>query len=146
MDFSQQSGENNVPRSPRSFARVVSTGEDCVGKIHEFCESVLKIKETAGCVRIDRAHRVGNNIPGKQRSIVVKFQDTASKMVVKNALQNINLKNTPFSVFDQFPQIVQERRKELIPVMLEARRNNKKAVLVRDKLYINHKLYKPESE
>ena len=146
MDFSQQSGENNVPRSPRSFAQVVSTGEDCVGKIHEFCESVLKIKEPAVCVRIDRAHRVGNNIPGKQRSIVVKFQDTASKMVVKNALQNINLKNTPFSVFDQFPQIVQERRKELIPVMLEARRNNKKAVLVRDKLYINNKLYKPESE
>lgn len=67
-------------------------------------------------------------------------------MVVKNALQNINLKNTPFSVFDQFPQIVQERRKELIPVMLEARRNNKKAVLVRDKLYINNKLYKPEAE
>ncbi|MEW8544154.1 MAG: hypothetical protein AB2693_11525 [Candidatus Thiodiazotropha sp.] len=146
MDFSQQAGESNPPRSPRSFAQVVSIGEDCVGKIHEFCESVLKIKEPSVCVRIDRAHRVGNNIPGKQRSIVVKFQDTASKMVVKNALQNINLNNTPFSVFDQFPQIVQERRKELIPVMIEARRNNKKAVLVRDKLYINNKLYKPESE
>lgn len=146
MDFSQQSGENNAPRSPRSFAQVVSVGEDCIGKIHEFCESVLKITEPTACVKIDRAHRVGNNIPGKQRSIVVKFKDTASKMVVKNALQNINLKNTPFSVFDQFPQIVQERRKELIPVMLEARRNNKKAVLVRDKLYINNKLYRPEAE
>lgn len=80
------------------------------------------------------------------RSIVVKFKDTASKMVVKSALHDINLKDTPYKVFDQFPQIIQERRKELIPVMVQARKNQKKAVLVRDKLYINNKLYKPGSE
>lgn len=46
-------------------------------------------------------------------------------------------------MFDQLPKEVQDHRKSLIPTMLDARRRSKTAVLVRDKLYINNRLYKP---
>ena len=63
---------------------------------------------------------------------------------VKRALQNINLRATSFNVADQFPQEVKEKRKQLIPTMLAARREGKRAVLVRDKLFINGVSYTPE--
>ena len=86
---------------------------------------------------------MGPFTPGKTRNIVVKFKDTQSKMVVKNALRDVNLKDTPFGVFEQFPPIVQTRRKALIPEMIKARQAGKGAALVRDKLYINGKLFVP---
>lgn len=145
MDTNQGPNSSNAPRSPKSFADAVASEEDCVAKIHDFCGGVLKIPNPEACIKIDRAHRMGSIIPGKQRPIVVKFASTASKMVVKSALQNVNLKSSPYNVFDQFPKIVQDRRKELIPIMVQASKEQKKAVLVRDKLYINSRLYKPNS-
>ena len=89
---------------------------------------------------IDRAHRVGKFIPGKVRPIVAKF-NSASKDAIKNALKSVRLKHTNYNVSDQFPLEIKERRKELIPVMIEARKRGNRANLVRDKLYINGKLY-----
>ena len=62
-------------------------------------------------------------------------------MLVKGALKANNLKDSPYGVFEQYPQMVQERRRALIPVMVEARKAGKTAYLVRDKLYINHRLF-----
>lgn len=51
---------------------------------------------------------------------------------------------TVFVVYaEQFPRCIQDKRRSLIPVIHEARRNGKKANLVVDKLYINNKLYNP---
>lgn len=92
-------------------------------------------------ILIDRVHRISKPIPGKTRPIVVKFKDTASKMVVKNASKSISLKAITFNKGEQYPQKEQQRRCDLILVMIEARNQNKKAVLVRDKLFIDYKLY-----
>ena len=46
-------------------------------------------------------------------------------------------------MFEQFTPIVQTRRKALIPEMIKARQAGKRAALVRDKLYINGKLFVP---
>ena len=119
------------------------TTEACTNKIYRFCFEQLHIMDPVDKIRIDRAHRMGAFTPGKTRNIVVKFKDTESKMVVKNALKNGNLKETPFAVFEQFPPVVQARRKALISEMIKARQANKKANLVRDKLYINNKLLVP---
>ncbi|WAR04046.1 hypothetical protein MAR_010604 [Mya arenaria] len=43
------------------------------------------------------------------------------------------------------PAKVKEHRKELIPVMLKARSMGKRAVLIRDKLFICNRLYTPGS-
>lgn len=124
----------------------MASGEDCASKVLEFCETVLKIDNARNRIQIDRAHRMGNKVPGKIRAIVVKFKETKSKMIVKEALRTINLKESPFGVFDQYPKAIQERRKALIPVMLQARRAGKSAFLVRDKLYVNNRPYIPSSD
>ena len=114
------SGNVEQPRSPRSYAQAVAS-EDCVGKVLDFCEHILHISNPSERILIDRAHRMGAFNPNKTRNIVVKFKDTASKMLVKSALQNINLRGSPYAVFEQFPPVVQECRKALIPEMVKAR-------------------------
>ena len=90
---------------------------------------VLKISNPRDRVHIDRAHRSGAFKSDKPRAIIVKFKDTDSKMLVKTAARQFDLKQTPFGVFDQYPPEVQEKRKSLIPIMLKARDERKKAVL-----------------
>ena len=51
--------------------------------------------------------------------LLVKVENTASKIIVKSALRKSDLKNTPYNVFHQFAQVVQEREEELIPVMID---------------------------
>ena len=128
----------------RTFAQAAA-GESCEKKVFEFCNTVLKIQNPRESVHIDRAHRLGRGRPGVNRAIVVKFSDSSSKEVIKNALRKVNLRGTQFGVFDQYPFEVQERRKSLIPVMNKARHEGKRAVLVRDKLYIDNQLYNPDS-
>lgn len=130
-----------LPSQPQSTYAQVSAGEDCTVKILDFCEQVLKIESAKTRIFIDRAHRMGAFKHGKPRAIVVKFKDTNSKMLVKSALKSINLKNTSFAVFEQYPQAVQERRKALIPEMVKARNSGKTAFLVKDKLLINGRPY-----
>ncbi|MEW8548740.1 MAG: hypothetical protein AB2693_35000 [Candidatus Thiodiazotropha sp.] len=142
MDVNQPNDAQSSPR--RTYAQVTAS-EDCAHKIYDFCDNVLKIPRSRECIQIDRAHRVGAPSAGKTRPIVVKFKDTDSKMRVKNSLKHIDLKQSPYAVFDQLPKEVQERRKSLIPTMLDARRRGKTAVLIRDKIYINNRLYKPNS-
>ncbi|WAR11275.1 PCH2-like protein [Mya arenaria] len=125
-----------------SYASAVST-ENCSQKILDYCESVQKIAEARSVVHIDRDHRAtGHPISGKIRSIIVKFKDTDSNRLVKRATRPVNQGK---NVFDQQPKEVQERRRELIPIMEQAKRENKHAYIARDKLYINHKLYTPTS-
>jgi hypothetical protein len=128
----------------RSYASLAShtpatVTDDCKAKVLKFCDQVLKIKPVN--LNIIRAHRVGKPIPGKTRPIVAKL-DEDSKSLIKSALKGINLRFSPYNVSDQFPPEVKERRKELIPTMLKARREGKRAVLVRDKLIINNVEYK----
>lgn len=139
----QRQDHSDQLRSPTLYSNVVSAGEDCVAKIWDFCGAVLKIPNPRDKIQIDRAHRMGNSVPGKTRAIVVKLKDTESKSIIKSALKSINLKDTPYAVFDQYPKIVQDRRKELIPEMLRARRSGKTAFLIRDKLFVNNKPYRP---
>ena len=135
----------NTPQSNQSAERSAFTQDDCVKKVHFFCEIVLQVENASVHVRIDRAHRIGAFSRGKTRPTVVKFADTASKLLVKSALKSVNLRQTTYPVVEQFAQEVKERRKELIPKLIEARQRGDKAVLVRDKLFINNIQYRPTS-
>ena len=123
--------------------RPMIVSENCEDTVLDFCENVLNIDNPDRHIAIDRAHRIGRYNRGKIRPIVAKFKDTKSKTLIQSALKSIDLKNTDYNVSEQYPQEVKERRKALIPIMLQARREDKKAVLVRDKLYINNTLYTP---
>lgn len=158
--------ENNVPRDsmwsvPASESNEMETAashqqpnfepqrtrfvEDCESKVHIFLEKVLKVDNSRSKVRIDRAHRIKSTHPNrdKPRPIVVKFLDTASKMLVKDQLRSMKLRDSPYNVSEQFPPEVQQRRRDLIPVMIQARKDGKRANLVRDKLYIDNREYIP---
>ncbi|XP_060583954.1 uncharacterized protein LOC132740117 [Ruditapes philippinarum] len=57
------------------------------------------------------------------------------------SLKHVKLQHTDYNVADQYPPEVKDRRKQLKPVMIDARKQGKRAVLVRDKLYIDNELY-----
>jgi hypothetical protein len=121
--------------------------ENCIAKVYQFCEQILNIKDAKSRISINRAHRMPNRpVTGKKRPIVINFKDTESKMVVKEALKHVDLRKTPFALFDQLPREVQEQRKRLIPIMEDARKKGHRAYLVREKLYINNVLYSPDSD
>jgi hypothetical protein len=117
--------------------------ENCINKVYDFCSQVLNISGPETKIAVDVAHRIGAFTPGKIRPIVVRFKDKESKFMLKQQLRKVNLRNSPFNVSDQFPQEVMDRRRALIPEMIKARGAGKRAVLVRDKLFIDNKLFKP---
>ena len=143
ISITPSDSSDSTPVNSAQSSNSYIPSENCEEKVLQFCENVLKIENPKQVIGIDRAHRIGGRVQGKIRPIVVKFKDTRSKTIVKDALRNVNLRNSPYNVSEQFPPEVQEKRKQLFPVMSDARKSGKRAVLVRDKLYINNKLYDP---
>ena len=47
------------------------------------------------------------------------------------------------SIAEQYPQEIQQKRRELLSIMKEARKAGKETKLIRDKLYINGQLFRP---
>ncbi|KAH3876593.1 hypothetical protein DPMN_000440 [Dreissena polymorpha] len=74
------------------------------------------------------------------RPIVVKFNYFGDKETVKSAARE-KLKNSNFRVSDQLPKQIQDRRKKLLPYMIEAKRQGKQANLSYDALYIDRVKY-----
>ena len=114
--------------------------EDCTEKIFSFCEDTLQMQDVRTTVKIDRAHRIGRFNPNKKRPIVTKFNYFRDKVDVKQLVQDKS-ESTQIRVGDQYPKIIQDRRKKLIPLLKKAKDENKHAVLSYDKLYINGKTY-----
>lgn len=145
-DNQLSNGGGAAVQDPGTTASSRLPAEDCTRKVHEFCRDHLKIDNPAECIHIDRAHRIGSFTRGKTRPIVAKFLNTNSKNQVKSCLRNVDLRQTPFNVKEQYPEEILQRRRDLIDVWKTARRDGKRAVLVRDKLYINGQLYVPRFE
>lgn len=113
--------------------------EDTANVVQNLLEQKLEIPKED--VDIDRCHRIGvRRRDGRPRTIVVKFRRSNDReRVKKNAAK---LKNTNIYINEQFPREIEERRKKLRPILKQAKRDGKRAVLVRDKLYINGDLFK----
>lgn len=130
-----ESSQSHGPVTGASYSAAASMSENCQAKVLDFCKKVLKIHEPNKSVKIIVAHRIGKYIPGKIRPIVARLEPD-SKNVIKSALKTVKLKTTPYNVSDQYPQEVKEKRKQLIPELIKARREGKTAFLRRDKLII----------
>lgn len=94
-------------------------------------------------ISIERAHRFGRKIPQKSRPIVAKLFDHKMKMAILQ--RGRELKDTPFSVNDQFPPEILERRRILYPILKQRRAQNLKTRLVVDRLYVNDQLFRDSS-
>ena len=131
----------NFEECPTASAR---TEEDCTNNILSFCESTLNIPDARHNIKIDRAHRIGLFDITKKRPILVKFNFSQDKTLIKKCAYS-ELKDTQYRVSDQYPNAIQDRRKALIPHLIKARGDNKKAVLSYDKLYIDGILFTGET-
>lgn len=131
--------------APKTYANAVTQEEDCISKVYDFCKIVLKIEKPES-FEIDVAHRIGKRSVGKIRPIVAKFVKRQDKDNLKKIAQKVNLKDTAYNVSEQWPKVVQDRRKNLIPKMVSFRNQGKRAVLVRDKLFVDGVEFKEEGQ
>ena len=99
-------------------------------------------KEEVDGVRFERAHRVGAKKRDRARPIIAKLASFKDKEKIKG--QKRMLAGSSYGVNDQYPAIIGERRKLLLPVMKKARQEGKKAVLAVDRMYIHGRLYENE--
>lgn len=118
--------------------------ENCTDVVLDFCENVLEMTNAKDRLEIDRAHRLGKFKPDKTRPIVVKFNKFTQREEVRKNTKK--LEKTGYGIGQQFPKEIQERRKVLVPVLKRAKENNKKAFMVRDKLYIEGQLYTGDNQ
>ena len=88
-------------------------------------------------IKFERVHRIGTKQRGstEARNIVAKFSSFKDRETVKR--QRANLKGTNFSVFEQYPREINEKRKKLLPKLREAKNNHQRAWISYDTLYID---------
>ena len=108
------------------------------GKVAKFIKEKLKVDDA---ITIDRAHRLGAKKDGISRSIVAKIPSSDEKSKLFQAAKN--LKETNYSISDQYPPEIDERRKRLVPIMKAKREEDEdvKCRLIGDRLYINGERY-----
>ena len=95
-------------------------------------------------VNFERVHRMKEKQSGatphsvkKHRLIVVKFTFFKEREHVRKSAKM--LKGTNFSIQEQFREEIEKRRKPLYPLLKAARQADKKASLVKDRLYVEGK-------
>ena len=76
------------------------------------------------------------------RPIVTKFAFFPDRERVRRAGARLRENHSHYSVGQQYPKEVQERRRALVPIMKQARDSGKDAYIVVDKLYIDKTLYR----
>ncbi|XP_021346654.1 uncharacterized protein LOC110464581 [Mizuhopecten yessoensis] len=112
--------------------------ENTEGTVKEFIQKQLEIESD---MNFSVVHRLRPRSDGKPRTIIAKFENRKDReMVLKSAPVKLRGKNE-FTVNEQFPAEINERRRELIPIMKEAKRHGKRATLRVDKLYVDGQLY-----
>ena len=107
----------------------------------KFCDFAKMSIANATEMKIDRVHRLGRFERGKRRPIVAKFNFYGDKVKVKDTARDKLNSNSGPRVGDQLPKPIQERRKKLIPYLVEARQNGRQASLAYDTLYIDNVRY-----
>lgn len=132
LDLQCRSMKNNLIFTGLAYRQ----SENCEQKLRDLIYEELGIEQHIEFGNVHRFGKIGRN---GVRPIVARFiYHHQLKLVLTNAYK---LWRTAFGVHEQFPAKIVERRQKLYPVMNEARRNGKRTSMVRDRLYIEGKLY-----
>ncbi|XP_062583394.1 uncharacterized protein LOC134245151 [Saccostrea cucullata] len=108
--------------------------EDIEAVLKEFIHTVMGIEEG---IQFHRVHRLGRKIPNKHRPIIAKFVLFKERERVRREAP-ATLVGKPFGVNEQYPKAINDRRKLLYPHYKQAKRQNRKAVMVADKLFVDN--------
>lgn len=119
--------------------------EDVENTLNKFLKDEMNITNQ---ITFHRVHRI--NVPERDdsypRPIVAKFEHFKAREYVRLQAPK-TLRGKPFGVREQFPKVVENRRKLLYPEMKRARANkHNKVRLVKDKLFINDVQYIPDTD
>jgi hypothetical protein len=106
--------------------------EDTKQILKDFIQSELEIEN----VQFHNVHRLKPRRDRKPPSIVAKFVYNKDKDAVLKAART-KLVHKPFKIYQQYPQEISERRRVLVPTMKELRDQNRRAYIVKDKLYVD---------
>jgi len=108
--------------------------------LRDFLNSELGISD-ANKIPFQNVHRLGARPDGKERSIIARFiRYNDHERVRKAASEKFKIRSA-FSVYQQYPREIYNRRKLLIPKLKELQRQKRKAKLVYDKLYVDGRPY-----
>lgn len=119
--------------------------EDVEATLRNFLASEMHIRYE---IPFHRVHRLGiyNRATAEEnpRPIIAKFEKFKDREFVRSEAPK-TLKDKHFGVREQFPKIIEEKRKLLYPEAKIARRDKSNKVrLIRDKLYINNVEFQPK--
>jgi len=110
--------------------------------LREFLATKFNIAD----VSIERAHIIRSKQQGvRDRSrplpIVVKFSFFKERKKIQTSGRL--LAGTNFSIQEQFPEEIEQRRKPLYPMLRQARKERKRDTLVKDRLFVDGKEVRP---
>jgi hypothetical protein len=93
-------------------------------------------------MKMEKAQRLGKTKVGinRLRPIVVKFTQISNQEMVRKVLSRLKGRN--YRTSPQFPLENLAKRKKIIPVLLEKRKEKKAAFMVGNKLYVDGVLWK----
>ena len=111
-----------------------SAGENPMTVLCDILENTLEIHNVSQ-IKVVRCHRLGPRTAGRNRAIIFKMHWYGDRERIWAARSK--LKGSPYTLKEDFPLEIQDRRQVLYPIFLEARKQNKQPKLVVDKLYID---------
>ena len=112
------------------------TSQDLEKKVVAIFKDVLKVKtDDLAQIKIERIHRVGKQVNGRSRNVVVKINPKGKDIVIQH-IKNIP-KDHKIRVTDQLPPETHAKREKLWPLFIEAKREGKQAKWRQDTLHID---------
>ena len=135
-----QSRRNNLLFDGIAESEDKETWSDCEKLVKDIFVHKLGILD-GGSIKIERAHRLGQKIPGQQRTVIVKFLsfiDCESVWDKRSQLKNSNIRMS-----QDFPAEINRERRILYPIFKKAKSTEayKTAQLKVNKLFINNKMF-----
>ena len=95
-------------------------------------------------IEFGNIHRFGRRGTNNARHIVARFiYHNDLQIVLQNAYR---LKGSSFGISEQYPAEINSRRKNLYPIIREAKQQRRHVVFVRDRLFIDGEQYIPPED
>ena len=108
--------------------------ESCESIVCNIIRTNLEIEEE---IQLERAHRLGRKHDQRPRPIVAKFIRYPQRELVRKTASK--LKGTSISLGEQFPKEIQERRKQLLPILRREKERGRRVVHRRETIPSRHR-------
>ena len=127
--------------------------ENVEAKLRDFLSNELSLESPNIIENIvfDRVHRLGpprRDIYDKPRPIIAEFEKFTDRETIRKA--GIQLNSNPdsrFRIREQYPEEIENRRRQLYPVMYRLNKiPNNRVTLIKDRVYVNGSQYVPEND